>query len=218
MSEADEMVDKRAGDLIVIVQERAHPTFKRKGADLFFTAPVTVRAAAYGDFKVSFKHPSGSERMIHVTAADAPLRYTVTNPLSGEDAKRFTTSKQIPGLGLRYMAPKILPGEGMPVLARNGSFGSQPQPQSQPQSQPQPSSQRGALCIVFEVPTPSAQELASDEALRVAWGLLTGQTVPVSAAATIDSKSPAHAVGTGVAQASPTTGTGTGSGTGSAKR
>lgn len=40
--EADEHPDKEAGDVVFIVQEQKHETFKRKGADLLITKHITL--------------------------------------------------------------------------------------------------------------------------------------------------------------------------------
>ena len=56
--EADEYPGIEAGDVIIVVQEQAHDTFKRKGADLLLEKEITLLEALTGvDFVLN--HISG---------------------------------------------------------------------------------------------------------------------------------------------------------------
>ena len=51
--EADEHLEKEAGDVVFIVQQQKHPIFKRKGADLLMTKEITLLESLCGvDFEV----------------------------------------------------------------------------------------------------------------------------------------------------------------------
>lgn len=53
--ESDEHPDKEPGDVIIIVDEQQHKTFKRKGADLFMEKEITLLEALTGvDFVVKY--------------------------------------------------------------------------------------------------------------------------------------------------------------------
>lgn len=52
--EADEHLDKEAGDVVFIVAEQKHAVFKRKGADLLMNKDITLLEAITGvDFEVT---------------------------------------------------------------------------------------------------------------------------------------------------------------------
>jgi DnaJ family protein A protein 2 len=46
--EGDEVPDAEAGDVIVILEEKKHKLFKRKGADLFMEKEITLLEALTG--------------------------------------------------------------------------------------------------------------------------------------------------------------------------
>lgn len=53
--ESDELPGREPGDVIIVVQEQPHKTFKRKGADLFMEKTITLLEALTGcDFVVPF--------------------------------------------------------------------------------------------------------------------------------------------------------------------
>lgn len=53
--EADECPNKDAGDVVFIVAEQKHATFKRRGADLLLTKEITLVEAMCGvDFVIDF--------------------------------------------------------------------------------------------------------------------------------------------------------------------
>ena len=53
--ESDEHPDKEPGDVIIVVNEQEHKTFKRKGADLFFEKTISLQDALTGvDFAIDY--------------------------------------------------------------------------------------------------------------------------------------------------------------------
>lgn len=64
--ESDEHPDKEPGDVVIVVNEQPHKTFKRKGADLLMEKDISLLESLTGvDFVV--KHLDGS--MIRIKSA-----------------------------------------------------------------------------------------------------------------------------------------------------
>jgi len=67
--EADEYPGQEPGDVIIIVQELAHKTFKRKGADLLMEREITLLEALTGvDFVIT--HLDGTKLRIKNTPGE----------------------------------------------------------------------------------------------------------------------------------------------------
>lgn len=90
---ADEKPNMEAGDINFIVQEKPHPMFKRKGADLLVTKTLSLNEALCG-FEWMITHLDGRE--------------IVVKNLPGEVIKPVTSQ------GTPFV--KIVPNEGMPSL------------------------------------------------------------------------------------------------------
>jgi len=67
--ESDEKPGMLAGDLIVIVEEKAHDLFKRKKADLVILKKISLREALTG-YKFIVTHLDGSQKLIQATVGD----------------------------------------------------------------------------------------------------------------------------------------------------
>jgi DnaJ family protein A protein 2 len=83
-----------AGDLILVVQEKPHDVFTRKGADLFIKRSINLAEALIG-FQFKLKHLDGTEYSI----------YTGRGEIIGDHDK------------------KVVRGLGMPYYKDNMSFG-----------------------------------------------------------------------------------------------
>lgn len=61
--ESDEAPGLLPGDLIVVIEEKEHPQFKRKKADLIMKKTLSLREALTG-FSFTITHLDGNERLI----------------------------------------------------------------------------------------------------------------------------------------------------------
>lgn len=79
--EGDEIPEAEAGDVIVILEEKKHKTFQRKGADLFMEKEITLLEALTGlDFVLT--HLDGRKIRIKNTPGDVikpDSKFTVEN-------------------------------------------------------------------------------------------------------------------------------------------
>jgi len=67
--EADEAPDTVPGDIVFVIQQKEHDTFKRKGADLYYEKELTLTEALCG-FKFSIKHLDGRELLVQSTEGE----------------------------------------------------------------------------------------------------------------------------------------------------
>ncbi|ODN98443.1 chaperone regulator [Cryptococcus wingfieldii CBS 7118] len=83
--ESDQQPGQVAGDVIIVIEEKPHPRFERKGDDLFYNANIDLLTAlAGGDFAIEHL----DDRALHVTI--------------------------VPGEVIKPDALKIISGQGMP--------------------------------------------------------------------------------------------------------
>ena len=79
--EGDEIPEAEAGDVIVVLEEKKHKTFQRKGADLFMEKEITLLEALTGlDFVLT--HLDGRKIRIKNTPGDVikpDSKFTVEN-------------------------------------------------------------------------------------------------------------------------------------------
>lgn len=61
--EADEAPDTIAGDVVLILQQKEHPTFKRKGNDLFIEKEISLTEALCG-YKFTIQHLDGRQLLV----------------------------------------------------------------------------------------------------------------------------------------------------------
>ena len=66
--EGDEEPGIAVGDLVIIIEEKEHPTFKRKKADLIMTKNITLKEALTG-YRFTLKHLDG-DKVIESAAGD----------------------------------------------------------------------------------------------------------------------------------------------------
>lgn len=92
--EGNEIPDAMAGDLILIVQEKQHEVFTRKGADLFMKKDITLLEALTG------------------------LEFTLTH-LDGHEYSIYTKKGEI----LSDKSKKVVGGLGMPFFKDSLSHG-----------------------------------------------------------------------------------------------
>lgn len=92
--EGNEIPDAMAGDLILIVQEKEHEIFTRKGADLFMKKDITLVEALTG------------------------LEFTLTH-LDGHEYSIYTKKGEI----LSDKSKKVVGGLGMPFFKDSLSHG-----------------------------------------------------------------------------------------------
>jgi len=87
----DEKPGVLPGDLIFIVKEKPHPTFKRQGNDLIYTAKLTLKQALTSNF-VDLTTLDGRNLHLQINDVISPkLKHTVANegmPISKQPGKK----------------------------------------------------------------------------------------------------------------------------------
>jgi len=86
---ADEIAAGIPGDVIFVLQESAHPEFKRKGADLYVKRSISLVEALCG-FRMELTHLDGRKLLIKTGPGQviAPVNY---DPFKGEEAVEWET-------------------------------------------------------------------------------------------------------------------------------
>lgn len=69
MGESDEKPGMQAGDLIVVIEEKQHDTYKRKNADLIIEKKVTLKEALTG-YRFVITHLDGTQKLIQASPGD----------------------------------------------------------------------------------------------------------------------------------------------------
>jgi len=67
--QSDEYPGKKTGDIIFVIKEKRHPTFKRKGSNLLITQEIGLNEALCG-FKFKLRHLDGRELYIESNSDD----------------------------------------------------------------------------------------------------------------------------------------------------
>merc|ERR1712241_1180807 len=91
----DEIPERETGDVNIIIQEKEHPFFKRKGADLLITQEVSLNQALCG-FSLRLEHLDGRE-IILKTKPGQIIESEITDPISG---KSMPYTMMVPNEGM----------------------------------------------------------------------------------------------------------------------
>ena len=94
--EADQHPDMDSGDVIVVLQQKPHPTIKREGSDLLVEQKITLTEALTG-FNFIFTHLDGRKLMVR-SPPGRVLSQDCVRGLSGEGLPRGRS----PGRGNLY--------------------------------------------------------------------------------------------------------------------
>ena len=95
--EADEAPGTVPGDIVFVVQEKEHPTFKRKGPDLFLEKDITLVEALCG-FQMTVTHLDKRQLVIstneETSSSPARSRLSTTRacPLTSSPSTRVSSS------------------------------------------------------------------------------------------------------------------------------